>query len=146
MAGYAVSGFRTRTARVRYAQPVESFPLFVLRVVAVGAVVMAFAWQLANARGLPRIARVLAPVAQRLVASSPEEAARTPVFLAQALDDPVAPVDNSLLMFAALRRAQVPVALHLFQRGGHGWGLGKAGSEPAAWPLLLQAWLKAGSY
>ena len=69
-----------------------------------------------------------------------------PVFLAQALDDPIAPVDNSLLMFAALRRAQVPVALHLFQRGGHGWGLGKAGSEPAAWPLLLQAWLKAGSY
>lgn len=69
-----------------------------------------------------------------------------PVFLAQALDDPIAPVDNSLLMFAALRRAQVPVALHLFQHGGHGWGLGKAGSEPAAWPLLLQAWLKAGSY
>lgn len=68
-----------------------------------------------------------------------------PVFLAQALDDPIAPVDNSLLMFAALRRAQVPVALHLFQHGGHGWGLGKAGSEPAAWPLLLQAWLKAGS-
>lgn len=69
-----------------------------------------------------------------------------PVFLAQALDDPIAPVDNSLLMFAALRRAQVPVALHLFQHGGHGWGLGKAGSEPAAWPLLLQAWLRAGSY
>ncbi|MGK5027648.1 alpha/beta hydrolase [Janthinobacterium sp. RB2R34] len=68
-----------------------------------------------------------------------------PVFLAQALDDPIAPVDNSLLMFAVLRRAQVPVALHLFQRGGHGWGMGKAGSEPAAWPLLLRAWLKAGS-
>lgn len=69
-----------------------------------------------------------------------------PVFLAQALDDPIAPVDNSLLMFAALRRAQVPVALHLFQHGGHGWGMGKAGSEPAAWPQLLQAWLRAGSY
>ena len=69
-----------------------------------------------------------------------------PVFLAQALDDPIAPVDNSLLMFAALRRAQVPVALHLFQHGGHGWGMGKVGSEPAAWPLLLQAWLRAGSY
>lgn len=73
--------------------------------------------------------------------------ARTPpVFLAQALDDSIAPVDNSLLMFAALRRAQVPVALHVFQHGGHGWGLGKAGSEPAAWPQLLQAWLSAGSY
>lgn len=69
-----------------------------------------------------------------------------PVFLAQALDDPIAPVDNSLLMFAALRRAQVPVALHLFQHGGHGWGMGQAGSEPAAWPQLLQAWLRAGSY
>lgn len=68
-----------------------------------------------------------------------------PVFLAQALDDPIAPVDNSLLMFAALRRAQVPAELHVFQRGGHGWGMGRPGSEPAAWPLLLQAWLKAGS-
>lgn len=36
-----------------------------------------------NAIGLPAIARVLAPVAQRLMASSPEEAARTPVFLAR---------------------------------------------------------------
>ncbi len=69
-----------------------------------------------------------------------------PVFLAQSLDDSVAPVDNSLLMFAALRRAHVPVALHVFQHGGHGWGVGKAGSEPAAWPQLLLAWLRAGSY
>lgn len=67
-----------------------------------------------------------------------------PVFLAQALDDPIAPVDNSLLMFAALRRAQVPVELHLFQSGGHGWGMGKEGSEPAAWPELLLGWFKAG--
>jgi len=50
--GYAVSGYRTRLARVRYEQPVESFPLFVARVVVVGVVVMAFAWQLAHARGL----------------------------------------------------------------------------------------------
>ncbi|WP_112246118.1 multiple monosaccharide ABC transporter permease [Kribbella monticola] len=58
--GYAVSGFRTRVARIRYQQPVESFPLFVARVVGVGAVVMAFAWQLAHARGLPIVLIVLA--------------------------------------------------------------------------------------
>ena len=58
--GYAVSTFRTRTARVRYQQPVESFPLFVVRIVAVGAVVMAFAWQLAHARGLPIVLIILA--------------------------------------------------------------------------------------
>jgi putative multiple sugar transport system permease protein len=57
--GYALSGFRTRLARIRYAQPVESFPLFVARVVAVGAVVMYFAWQLAHARGLPIVLIIL---------------------------------------------------------------------------------------
>jgi putative multiple sugar transport system permease protein len=58
--GYAVSGYRTRIARVRYQQPVESFPLFVARIVLVGAVVMAFAWQLAHARGLPIVLIILA--------------------------------------------------------------------------------------
>jgi putative multiple sugar transport system permease protein len=60
VAGYAVSGFRTRLARITYQQPVESFPLFVTRVVLVGAVVMYFAWQLAHARGLPVVLIILA--------------------------------------------------------------------------------------
>jgi putative multiple sugar transport system permease protein len=59
VAGYAVSGFRTRLARITYQQPVESFPLFVTRVVLVGLVVMYFAWQLANARGLPVVLIIL---------------------------------------------------------------------------------------
>jgi putative multiple sugar transport system permease protein len=60
VAGYAVSQFRTRVARIRYEQPVESFPLFVARIVVVGAVVMWFAWQLAHARGLPVVLIILA--------------------------------------------------------------------------------------
>ncbi|MGC4854071.1 multiple monosaccharide ABC transporter permease [Micromonospora sp. DT4] len=60
VAGYAVSGFRTRLARIRYQQPVESFPLFIARVVLVGAVIMYFAWQLAHARGLPIVLIILA--------------------------------------------------------------------------------------
>ncbi|MFC0506533.1 multiple monosaccharide ABC transporter permease [Micromonospora costi] len=60
VAGYAVSVFRTRLARIRYQQPVESFPLFVTRVLLVGAVIMYFAWQLAHARGLPIVLIVLA--------------------------------------------------------------------------------------
>ena len=73
--------------------------------------------------------------------------ARTPpVFLAQALDDPISPPENSTLMAAALRRAGVPVELHQFQQGGHGWGLGRKGSEPAAWPALLLAWLRANGW
>jgi putative multiple sugar transport system permease protein len=58
--GYAVTSFRTRVARIRYKQPVESFPLFVARIALVALVVMAFAWQLAHARGLPIVLIILA--------------------------------------------------------------------------------------
>ncbi|MDP4023119.1 alpha/beta hydrolase [Methylobacterium sp. NEAU 140] len=65
-----------------------------------------------------------------------------PTFLAQALDDPVALADHPLLMFAALRKARVPAELHLFERGGHGFGLGQAGTPVAAWPGLFLAWIR----
>src|SRR3954454_5919556 len=58
--GYAFGQFRTRVARIRYKQPVESFPLFIARIVVVAAVVMYFAWQLAHARGLPIVLIILA--------------------------------------------------------------------------------------
>ena len=57
--GYAVSSFRSRVARLRYKQAVEAFPLFVLRIVLIGAVVMAFAYQLSRSRGLPIVLIIL---------------------------------------------------------------------------------------
>ncbi|WP_158807965.1 alpha/beta hydrolase [Beijerinckia sp. L45] len=63
-----------------------------------------------------------------------------PTFLAQAVDDPIAPVDNSLLMFAALRQAAVPAAMHIFQGGRHGFNIGRPGSEASAWPGLFATW------
>lgn len=65
-----------------------------------------------------------------------------PTFLVQAIDDPVAVADHPLLMFAALRRARVPAELHLFERGGHGFGLGAPGTPAAAWPGLFLAWIR----
>jgi acetyl esterase/lipase len=65
-----------------------------------------------------------------------------PTFLAQALDDPIAVADHPLLMFAALRKARVPAELHLFERGGHGFGLGAPGTPVAAWPGLFLAWIR----
>ena len=65
--------------------------------------------------------------------------AMPPTFLAQAIDDPISPIDNSLLMLAACRKAQVPVEAHLFQTGGHGWGMGSG--ETAQWPGLFATWL-----
>ncbi|AOJ83455.1 Twin-arginine translocation pathway signal sequence domain protein [Burkholderia savannae] len=65
-----------------------------------------------------------------------------PTFLAHAFDDPIAPIDNSLLMASALRAAQVSVELHAFQTGGHGWGMGKPGSAVRAWPALFEQWAR----
>ncbi|UFU06290.1 multiple monosaccharide ABC transporter permease [Ruania halotolerans] len=60
VAGYAVSQWRARLAKLRYQQVVESMPLFVAKIVLVGAVVMWFAWQLAQSRGLPNVLILLA--------------------------------------------------------------------------------------
>jgi putative multiple sugar transport system permease protein len=60
VAGYAFGTYRTRSTRISYGQPVESMPLFVARIAVVGAVVMAFAWQIANSRGLPVVLIILA--------------------------------------------------------------------------------------
>jgi acetyl esterase/lipase len=50
-------------------------------------------------------------------------------------------VENSLLMYAALRKAGVRSELHVFDRGGHGFGLRSiAGKDVAAWPTLVQNW------
>lgn len=58
--GFVVGQFRTRAGRVRYQQTVEAFPLFVLKLVAVGALVMWFGYQLASSRGLPNVLIILA--------------------------------------------------------------------------------------
>ncbi|MFN7054042.1 alpha/beta hydrolase [Hyphomonas sp.] len=64
-----------------------------------------------------------------------------PVLLMHAADDAAVPVENSLILHAALRVAGVPVALHIFETGGHGFGLrGLEGTPLAAWPDLVRDW------
>lgn len=67
-----------------------------------------------------------------------------PHFILHAEDDDVVPVENALLLRAALRARTIAVETHLFANGGHGFGLRKAIGKPvAAWPELLLAWLTA---
>lgn len=63
-----------------------------------------------------------------------------PCFLVTTGDD-VVDCRNSLLFAAACKAAGVPVSLHLFESGGHGYGLHGEG-DLAKWPELLDAWLK----
>ena len=66
-----------------------------------------------------------------------------PTFLVQAVDDPVDSVENSLVYFAALRKAGVPVEIHLYAHGGHAFGLRKTRFPISAWPQLVATWLRA---
>lgn len=64
-----------------------------------------------------------------------------PTLIMHAADDASVPVDNSVLLFGALRQAGVPAALHVFESGGHGFGLRGLDNDPrAAWPSLVVDW------
>jgi len=64
-----------------------------------------------------------------------------PTFVAAAADDKVVPVENSLMMFSAMRAAKVPGAMHIFDVGGHGFGsLTDSGGPGHFWPKLFLDW------
>lgn len=63
-----------------------------------------------------------------------------PVFLLSTSDDKV-DCRNSLEFATACKANGVPVSLHLFETGGHGYGL-KGKGTLATWPLLLEQWLQ----
>ena len=66
---------------------------------------------------------------------------RPPTFLLHAIDVPAVPVENSLQLLSALRAAGVPCEEHLFEEGGHGFGIRLIAGKPAAvWPQLALAW------
>jgi acetyl esterase/lipase len=65
-----------------------------------------------------------------------------PTFLLQAKDDSVDDVANSLLYYAALKHAGVPVEMHLFAHGGHAFGLRRTKQPVTDWPRLVELWLR----
>jgi acetyl esterase/lipase len=65
-----------------------------------------------------------------------------PTFLLQARDDPVDPVENALVYYSALRKAGVPAEIHLYEKGGHAFGLRPTESPITKWPHLVETWLK----
>ncbi len=69
---------------------------------------------------------------------------RTPAtFLLQAEDDPVDPVENSLVYYSALRKAGVPAEMHIYVTGRHAFGLRPTESPITRWPQLVETWLAA---
>ena len=65
-----------------------------------------------------------------------------PMFFAHAFDDRV-PVQNCLLPYLALKQAGVPSELHIYDRGGHGYGLRPTDEPVTHWPARCAEWLSA---
>jgi len=65
-----------------------------------------------------------------------------PTFLVQDEDDDVDSVNDSLVYYIALKKAGVPVEMHLYAQGGHAFGLRRTKFPVTAWPELMETWLK----
>jgi acetyl esterase/lipase len=72
--------------------------------------------------------------------------AETPkTFLAHATDDKAVPVENSINYYLALKQHQVPVEMHIYENGGHGFGLGVQGTNKN-WPKACEKWLISNGF
>lgn len=68
-------------------------------------------------------------------------AATPPTFLVHATDDKAVVVGNSLAFYTALVKQQVPAELHVYQRGGHGFGM-RTSNPDEHWFDRLENWLR----
>ena len=64
-----------------------------------------------------------------------------PLFIVHARDDAVVPLSESLDMQSAWEAAGLPVELHVFETGGHGFGAVEHGQPSDAWMDLFESWL-----
>jgi acetyl esterase/lipase len=64
-----------------------------------------------------------------------------PAFFTHADNDSGVPVENSLLMYKALRKKNIPSELHILSEGEHGFGLGINNEHIGSWTYNLKLWL-----
>ena len=66
-----------------------------------------------------------------------------PAFIVHASDDDGVPVANSLLYYSALADNKASAELHIFEKGGHGFGMLRGPLPAEHWPEQLEPWMKA---
>lgn len=70
-----------------------------------------------------------------------------PIFLAHANDDSEkvngSDAENSVFMYLALKRAGIPVELHIYASGNHDFGVRQNNGLPSSWPQLCVSWLRS---
>jgi acetyl esterase/lipase len=69
-----------------------------------------------------------------------------PAFLVHSIDDDAVPVQNSIHYVLALKKFKIPCELHIYQSGGHGYGLGRSDNTESTWTEACAKWLKARGF
>lgn len=69
-----------------------------------------------------------------------------PTFLMHAGDDKAVPVENSLRFYAAMQKHNIPGELHIYDRGGHGFGMYRGDRPVDQWPDACKAWMQMNGW
>ena len=65
-----------------------------------------------------------------------------PTFLAMTGDDPVR-IENAVFYYLALKQAGVSGELHVYPKGGHGYGLRRTEHDVTTWPDRAADWMRS---
>jgi acetyl esterase/lipase len=69
-----------------------------------------------------------------------------PTFLVYSTDDTTVPPENGILFYQALRKHNIRTSLHIFDHGGHGYGMAPEDKVLNTWPWLSVKWLERLGY
>ena len=69
-----------------------------------------------------------------------------PAFLVHSLDDGAVPVQNSMNYALAMKKFKIPCELHIYEHGGHGYGMGRTKDTESTWPEACKKWLVARGF
>ena len=65
-----------------------------------------------------------------------------PAFLIHTWEDRGVPAENSIYFYLALRKAGVPAEMHIYEKGPHGFGLGRRIAGTSSWPARCADWMR----
>ena len=84
------------------------------------------------------------PTEEQIAALSADERVTPetpPTLIVHSIDDSSVPVENAQRFYDACRANRVPVEMHLYETGGHGYGMWATEGSIAKWPSALEGWL-----
>jgi acetyl esterase/lipase len=148
--GFSAGGHLAATAGTHFAKPVGTNPgpasvrpAFLVLLYPV----ISFSDSLKHAGSRENlIGQTPAPDQVRLYSNELQVTDQTPpTFLVHAEDDKVVPVQNSVVFYQALRRHNVPAEMHLYPKGGHGFGMNNQTTKDQ-WTERLQNWMDANGW